>query len=86
MVVCFRLLVKGAALAVVAHTTARNTERKKALENFIAERRVLTEGVRGERRGLVRGESPCFLRLLLDPFVLARYGGPGRKAIVVAWC
>ena len=48
MVVCFRLPMKGAADAAVAHTTARKTERKKVPENFMAECRYGTRRVRGE--------------------------------------
>lgn len=36
-VVCFKLPMKGAAEAVVAHTTARKTERKNVPESFMVE-------------------------------------------------
>ena len=44
VVVCFKLPTNGAAAAVVAHTTARKTDRKKLVENFIADSRYSRGG------------------------------------------
>ncbi len=45
-VVCFKLPKNGAAVAAVAHTIARKTERKKLFENFMAEFATAADGLR----------------------------------------
>ena len=76
-VVCLRLFANGAADAEVAHTTARRTDRKKALENFMAMRRVVAVGVSVRAGQWFAGEqSPGLAKCTTAPFVLASLCGP----------
>ena len=76
-VVCLRLLANGAADAEVAHKTARRTDRKKALENFMTVRRVVAVSVSVRGRQWFAGElSPDLAKCATTPFILASLGGP----------